>query len=478
MDQIKIGLFIAKCRKEKGLTQQELADKLHVTDRAISNWETGRRMPDISFYKPLCEILDISVNELIHGEHIAKEKFISTTDETLIKALHQSVVEKRKSRNAMILLIALLLIIILAILSYHLSRYPKIDIHNIVLSPSDPDKKASLEKQFSYKLDQQEYDIYYYGIENFELCDEKGCYFLKNALDMEQTSIKKIQAFLDKEYALGNISRMGLYDGGTLIYENNQNAMIFCNTLEGNKDVYFGTKEMILSLQNSYCQKESLPPIKFIRTYHVSKITENTEDENSIYVTLKPNNGEETTVKISKRFSITVGLDYEFSFYTLEKFADTISNIFEYSVLVSVYETSKSPEEQINEPIYVNEKMESTAELNEAENVVMEIKEGTLTNKKATIVITDLSGKDHTYGDYYRIDKLKDGTWQEVKEVADNAMWNDIGYGVDREGKLELEINWEWLYGTLPKGRYRIVKDVLEGPENKKLYFSTEFTLE
>ena len=122
--------------------------------------------------------------------------------------------------------------------------------------------------------------------------------------------------------------------------------------------------------------------------------------------------------------------------------------------------------------------MESTAELNEAENVVMEIKEGTLTNKKATIVITDLSGKDHTYGDYYRIDKLKDGTWQEVKEVADNAMWNDIGYGVDREGKLELEINWEWLYGTLPKGRYRIVKDVLEGPENKKLYFSTEFTLE
>jgi transcriptional regulator with XRE-family HTH domain len=62
MDQMIIGRFIEKLRKEKNLTQRELADKLNVTDRAISNWENGRRLPDISLMKELCNIFNISID--------------------------------------------------------------------------------------------------------------------------------------------------------------------------------------------------------------------------------------------------------------------------------------------------------------------------------------------------------------------------------------------------------------------------------
>ena len=74
MDQIKIGKFIAECRKKKNLTQAQLAEKLNVSDRAISKWETGRAMPDSNIMLKLCYILGINVNELLCGEAIDFEK--------------------------------------------------------------------------------------------------------------------------------------------------------------------------------------------------------------------------------------------------------------------------------------------------------------------------------------------------------------------------------------------------------------------
>ena len=70
MDQIKIGKFITECRKKKNLTQAQLAEKLNITDRAISKWETGKAMPDSNIMIELCYILGISVNELLCGEMI------------------------------------------------------------------------------------------------------------------------------------------------------------------------------------------------------------------------------------------------------------------------------------------------------------------------------------------------------------------------------------------------------------------------
>ena len=70
MDQVKIGRFIADCRKKANLTQMQLAEKLGITDRAISKWETGKSMPDSSIMLELCGTLDITVNDLLSGEVI------------------------------------------------------------------------------------------------------------------------------------------------------------------------------------------------------------------------------------------------------------------------------------------------------------------------------------------------------------------------------------------------------------------------
>lgn len=84
MNQADVGKFIAKCRKEKQLTQMQLAEKLNITDRAVSKWETGKSMPDSSIMLELCGILGITVNELLSGESIAMENYDKKAEENLI----------------------------------------------------------------------------------------------------------------------------------------------------------------------------------------------------------------------------------------------------------------------------------------------------------------------------------------------------------------------------------------------------------
>lgn len=94
MNQTEIGKFIAKSRKEKNLTQAQLAEKLNITDRAVSKWETGKSLPDSSIMLELCEILGITVNELLSGEEIDMESYEKKADENLIAL-------KRKDENNM-----------------------------------------------------------------------------------------------------------------------------------------------------------------------------------------------------------------------------------------------------------------------------------------------------------------------------------------------------------------------------------------
>ena len=84
MDQLKIGKFIAECRKQKNLTQMQLAEKLGITDKAISKWERGIAMPDTSIMLELCEILGISVNELLSGEKIIMENSNEKNEQLLL----------------------------------------------------------------------------------------------------------------------------------------------------------------------------------------------------------------------------------------------------------------------------------------------------------------------------------------------------------------------------------------------------------
>ena len=89
MDQVKIGRFIADCRKKKGLTQMQLAEKLNITDRAVSKWETGKAMPDSSIMLALCRQLSISVNDLLSGEVVVVEHFNETMEKNLLTALKE-----------------------------------------------------------------------------------------------------------------------------------------------------------------------------------------------------------------------------------------------------------------------------------------------------------------------------------------------------------------------------------------------------
>ena len=89
MDQVKIGKFIAERRKNAGLTQMQLAEKLNITDRAVSKWETGKAMPDTSIMLDLCGILEISVNDLLSGEVVSVENYNKKLEQNLLEMVQQ-----------------------------------------------------------------------------------------------------------------------------------------------------------------------------------------------------------------------------------------------------------------------------------------------------------------------------------------------------------------------------------------------------
>ena len=89
MDQTKIGKFIAECRKNKNLTQMQLAEKLNITDRAVSKWENGRTLPDASIMLQLCEILGITVNDLLCGELVTMDNYNKELEKHLLNAIKQ-----------------------------------------------------------------------------------------------------------------------------------------------------------------------------------------------------------------------------------------------------------------------------------------------------------------------------------------------------------------------------------------------------
>ena len=89
MDQIKIGKFIAQRRKSVNLTQMQLAEKLNITDRAVSKWETGKSLPDASLMLELCDILGITVNDLLSGEVVTMERYNKELENKLIEVLKE-----------------------------------------------------------------------------------------------------------------------------------------------------------------------------------------------------------------------------------------------------------------------------------------------------------------------------------------------------------------------------------------------------
>ncbi len=96
MDQIKIGRFIAQERKQKNYTQRQLADRLGISDKTISKWERGNGFPEVSLLLPLCEELDISVNELLTGERVSDTEYRKKAEENMVNLVKEAQESKKK----------------------------------------------------------------------------------------------------------------------------------------------------------------------------------------------------------------------------------------------------------------------------------------------------------------------------------------------------------------------------------------------
>ena len=117
MDQWKTGRFIAECRKEKNLTQMQLAERLGITDKAISKWERGISMPDTSIMLELCDILGISVNELLNGEKISMENNDRKNEQLLLDMAKEAEQKNRIIWTSMWVIMTVAIIGLLACVS-------------------------------------------------------------------------------------------------------------------------------------------------------------------------------------------------------------------------------------------------------------------------------------------------------------------------------------------------------------------------
>jgi transcriptional regulator with XRE-family HTH domain len=112
MEQEKIGLFISELRKQKHMIQAELAERLDVSDKTISKWENGKSLPDISYLKDICLILDINVNELLAGEHLSPNDYSAKADNTILALMEEN---KKKSFKSLFALISAALLLLITI---------------------------------------------------------------------------------------------------------------------------------------------------------------------------------------------------------------------------------------------------------------------------------------------------------------------------------------------------------------------------
>lgn len=370
MDQERIGKFIAQCRKEKKLTQQELADKLGVSDRTVGNWENGRNMPDLSLFKPLCEELNISMNDFLSGERIKEEEYPKKSEENIVNTIAYTNNRIHQSKRIFfrVLLVSGIIFLFLGAIV-------------IFVFKDNQEKKKSLES-YEKKIEDRE-DAFYYGIAigdgrqlNLQLdalyCQENICQTLGDVFLNNELTVDKFVKELDLlEY---------LKDGDSIIYYYDKNKKIY------------GPENFYVAVCNS-----------------------------------------------------------------------EIKDIF-------IARNKKSLDGKC------------TVKFDDLEGVSMRIKEGTLTSTGATVIIRDTSNRDNIYGAYYRIEKRENNKWIELQtlpqENGAEIGFISIGYTIDRTThEREFAIDWNCIYGELPKGEYRIVKDTSEPGEGTEHYITAEFIL-
>ena len=279
MDLIKIGKYIAFKRKEQGLTQKQLAEKLNMSDKSVSKWERGICLPDVSVYLELCKILDISINEFLAGEDIPKETIEQKAEENIIQITKDNK-NKQKYLKKIIKLLIVMLIVFIFITS--------IFIYKKLTQPQnyiEPYLEKSTEMQMANMLSNHPGDIllfHYNSKKDFDsltmyltqyqkgkkISDKEICTFYNNpskgintgnialVVDYEASTLKIIDAFKDGYYVaegisfLENISHYDVWD---------------YNQIEEKTSIKYGKKQMLVALSYGKNHVTSLP-IKELET--------------------------------------------------------------------------------------------------------------------------------------------------------------------------------------------------------------------
>ena len=279
MDLIKIGKYIAFKRKEQGLTQKQLAEKLNMSDKSVSKWERGICLPDVSVYLELCKILDISINEFLAGEDIPKETIEQKAEENIIQ-----ITKDNKNKQNYLKKIIRLLIVMLVVFIFITSIF----IYKKLTQPQnyiEPYLEKSTEMQMANMLSNHPGDIllFHYNSKKYfdsltmyltqyqkgkKISDKEICTFYNNpskgintgnialVVDYEASTLKIIDAFEDGYYVAEGISfleNINHYD----VWDYNQ--------IEEKTSIKYGKKQMLVALSYGKNHVTSLP-IKELET--------------------------------------------------------------------------------------------------------------------------------------------------------------------------------------------------------------------
>lgn len=299
MNQDKIGKFIAKLRNEKRMTQQELANKIGVTDRAVSKWENGRGMPDLSLIKPLCDELGITINELLSGEKVTKnniEKISNDNLENILNEYYKMKKHKKILKTSIIIISISLISLIIYTLSLlgiaslfnffgdkevltDINKYNK--AHYIEKYKGDLDSNLSI---FPDKITSDMNNVEFESYMSVGLLDTDGYIYLKYSLKKDNFA-KEIDRIKEIEITITNDNTKHtnriLYDDKSYIYP----AYI---TIDGFGNVYEyalineEAKE-IICMYVSYPNIKPFKYTKYLKNDLKSYLNSNTLDNFTIY---------------------------------------------------------------------------------------------------------------------------------------------------------------------------------------------------
>lgn len=262
VDQIKIGGFISEIRKEHNMTQRELAEKLGITDRAISKWENGRGLPDVSLMKPLCETLGITVTELLNGERTSEIESVNTVEETVLDVLvdrENQVKEKNRIKKRVRIVVKVLCCIIgfiLAFMLYNGLRGEGYSIYTAFIT-----QKAKI---VIYYIEKEEYEdaVKHIGFRAYDIDFAKenwiaGMKSLSDRIDIESIEISRI--ILDDYFPRGTYA-MTVYDRqsqvkhiyqGFVTYQNG--GITFAGTNIPYNNIDYTRGEIAYNLEDVFC---------------------------------------------------------------------------------------------------------------------------------------------------------------------------------------------------------------------------------